>query len=66
MDDDLLCERICGRYNCVTDVVCVSHKHDFYYRLCHIPSGRTYHKKFNPPNVSMKDDVSCLVEKLSL
>jgi len=27
-------------------------------RLIHLPSGRTYHKEFNPPKVPMKDDVT--------
>jgi len=27
-------------------------------RLVHPASGRSYHKIFNPPNVSMKDDVT--------
>ena len=27
-------------------------------RLVHPPSGRTYHREFNPPKVPMKDDVS--------
>lgn len=27
-------------------------------RLSHIKSGRTYHEKFNPPKVPLKDDVS--------
>src|SRR6516165_10435421 len=27
-------------------------------RRCHLPSGRTYHVKFNPPKVEGKDDVT--------
>jgi adenylate kinase len=27
-------------------------------RRCHLPSGRTYHIKFNPPKVEGKDDVT--------
>src|SRR4249919_2423464 len=27
-------------------------------RRCHLPSGRTYHVKFNPPKVAGKDDVT--------
>ena len=27
-------------------------------RRAHLPSGRTYHVKFNPPKVDMKDDVT--------
>jgi adenylate kinase len=27
-------------------------------RRCHLPSGRTYHMKFNPPKVAGKDDVT--------
>src|SRR3954471_23044023 len=27
-------------------------------RRCHLPSGRTYHLKFNPPKNDMKDDVT--------
>lgn len=27
-------------------------------RRTHLPSGRTYHVKFNPPKVEGKDDVS--------
>jgi adenylate kinase len=27
-------------------------------RRCHLPSGRTYHVKFNPPKVPGKDDVT--------
>lgn len=27
-------------------------------RLIHPPSGRSYHKVFNPPNAEMKDDVT--------
>lgn len=27
-------------------------------RLCHLKSGRSYHVKFNPPKVPMKDDVT--------
>ena len=30
----------------------------FFARLLHKPSGRTYHTEFNPPKVSMTDDVS--------
>lgn len=26
-------------------------------RLVHLPSGRVYHEKFNPPKLPMKDDV---------
>ena len=27
-------------------------------RRCHLPSGRTYHMKYNPPKSDMKDDVT--------
>jgi adenylate kinase len=27
-------------------------------RRCHLPSGRTYHMKYNPPKNDMKDDVT--------
>jgi adenylate kinase len=27
-------------------------------RRCHLPSGRTYHLKYNPPKSDMKDDVT--------
>ncbi|APV50112.1 adenylate kinase [Betaproteobacteria bacterium GR16-43] len=27
-------------------------------RRCHLPSGRTYHIKFNPPKIAGKDDVT--------
>lgn len=27
-------------------------------RLVHLPSGRTYHSKYNPPKITGKDDVN--------